>query len=65
MNKRRQHGFYWVIQPNKVDWQIAYYNGRFYQLVGSINQYPKKYFIEVEKKRIIKDLLTKTKSNGK
>jgi len=53
---KRLHGFYWVIHPDKIEWQIAYWDGKSFRLHGNINQIPASFFIKIEKKRIIKEL---------
>jgi hypothetical protein len=43
----RKTGFYWVIQDPDIGWEYAYWNGRFWWVVGNTYQFKDSNLIEI------------------
>lgn len=49
----RECGFYWVIySSSEYKGEIAYWNGRYWELTGNENQFHDEEFLEIDEKQI-------------
>ena len=48
----RNRGFYWVIQDLGVDWEIAYWNTKYWSLILSGYSYQDNNLLEIDERQI-------------
>lgn len=51
----RECGFYWVRYASEGKGEIAYWNGRYWELTGNENWFHDKEFSEIDEKQIKRD----------
>lgn len=48
MDKKRQTGYYWILQDFDIGWEIALWNGRWWSLFADTNHWQDNNFIEID-----------------